>query len=67
MACRLCTANDCEALIEDLAAKFWEGERDDPLDGRTRRGPATIGGRSSAGMPVPACWRGWSSAAEINR
>jgi hypothetical protein len=35
MPCRLCTANDREALIEDLAAKFWAGERDDALDGRT--------------------------------
>jgi hypothetical protein len=28
VACRLCPANDREALIEDLAPKFWEGERD---------------------------------------
>lgn len=30
------------------------------------RRPAVFGSRSSVGMPVPACWRGWSSAADIN-
>jgi hypothetical protein len=30
--CRLCTANDREALIEELAARMWESRRDPELD-----------------------------------
>lgn len=28
MACRICTANDEEALIEDLARAMWESTRE---------------------------------------
>jgi hypothetical protein len=30
--CRLCTTNDREALIEDLAREMWESRRDPELD-----------------------------------
>jgi hypothetical protein len=30
--CRLCTANDEEALIDDLAGQLWESRRDGTLD-----------------------------------
>lgn len=31
MACRICTTNDREALVEELAAEFWR----DAVDART--------------------------------
>ena len=30
--CRLCTANDLEALTEELAAELWESRRHGTLD-----------------------------------
>jgi hypothetical protein len=30
--CRLCTANDLDGLIEDLAAELWESRRHGTLD-----------------------------------
>ena len=30
--CRLCAANDVDALIEELAAELWEGRRHGTLD-----------------------------------
>jgi hypothetical protein len=34
MACRVCTANDRDALVEELAAEFWKGSCAGPIDGR---------------------------------
>jgi hypothetical protein len=34
MACRVCTANDRDALVEELAAEFWKGSCAGPVDGR---------------------------------
>jgi hypothetical protein len=33
--CRICTANDPEALVERLAANLWETQRHGTLDDRT--------------------------------
>lgn len=30
--CRLCTTNDRDALIEELAARMWERRRDREID-----------------------------------
>ena len=30
--CRLCTANDREALVEELAQQLWDGQRGGTLD-----------------------------------
>ena len=30
--CRLCTNNDREALVEELAARMWESQRDRAID-----------------------------------
>ena len=32
--CRLCTANDVEGMIEDVAAELWEHRRHGTLDDR---------------------------------
>lgn len=32
--CRLCTANDADAVIEQLAADLWESRRNGHLDDR---------------------------------
>ena len=32
--CRICTANDLDALIEELAAELWESRRHGTLDDR---------------------------------
>ncbi len=34
MPCRLCTANDEDALVETLAADLWESRRHGTLDDR---------------------------------
>ncbi len=35
MACRVCTTNDRDALVEELAKEFWEGESVGATDDRT--------------------------------
>jgi hypothetical protein len=30
--CRLCTTNDRDALIDELAAEMWASRRDDEMD-----------------------------------
>jgi len=42
MPCRLCTANDEEALVESLAADLWESRRHGTLDDYPWNQPATI-------------------------
>ena len=32
--CRLCTANDIDGIIEDVAAELWESRRHGTLDDR---------------------------------
>lgn len=34
MGCRICTANDREALIDDLARAFWESGTGETFDDR---------------------------------
>jgi hypothetical protein len=46
MACRVCTANDRDALVEDLAAEFWKGSCAD-------RSMALEGGRGLLACGVP--------------
>ena len=32
--CRLCTANDMDALVEEIAATMWESRRDGVMESR---------------------------------
>lgn len=35
--CRLCSTNDCDALIEQPAAELWDSQRGGSLDDRPWR------------------------------
>jgi hypothetical protein len=49
MACRVCTANDRDALVEELAAGFRKRSCAGPVDGRPWERPGPTGMRRSAG------------------